>query len=215
MHGRLMTVLLVVAMIAGCGGDADPGDTSGDTGTTEADAAPATTEPPPADEPADDSESESGDAGGSGGSGGVDDLLVPAGDATVAVDGTQLTPQNLLRCIPFSDEEGNLDLQVLGDGFILFVYVSTDGLQSHELSMQGSAIGVDGSMGVFGNTAVSFDGTTWTDDETGEPLDGPPFEVTGDRVSGTLTIHDVQGGESPIEVTFDTPVPTDVNDCSL
>ena len=212
-----MAVLLVVVMIAGCGGDADSADTTGDTGTTEAGAAPATTEPPPADdppadEPADDPEGESGDAGGSGG---VGDLLVPAGDATVAVDGTQLTPQNLLRCIPFSDDEGDLDLQVLGDGFILFIYVSTGGFEAHELSMQGSAIGVDGSMGVFSGSAASVDGTSWIDGDTGEPVDGPPFEYTGDRVSGMLTISDVQGGQDPIEVSFDTQVPPDVNDCSL
>jgi hypothetical protein len=215
MWGRIATLLLVLAVVVACGGDTadetDTGtdavvttqaasdDTVGGTEETEATEAPADEEEPPADE---------------GGGGGIQPggMVVEPGDASVTADGESLAVTGLLRCIPFSDEDGNLDLQILGDGFQLFVAVN--GI-SQELSMQGRAIGDGESLGVFSNSAISFDGTSYTDDETGEALDAPPFVYSGDRVSGSMVMYDAYGSGDSIEVSFDSPVPADVNDCSL
>lgn len=214
MWGRIAALAFAVLLVVACGGDADGGSEAADepTETTLAtadeptDETEATEAPADEDPPADDS----GDGGGGIQPGG---MVVEPGDATVAADGESLTPTGLLRCIPFSDDEGTLDLQILGDGFELFVYVTPS---SHELSIQGRAIGDGESLAVFSNSAFSFDGgTTYTDDESGEVLDAPPFDYSGDRVSGSMVIYDAYGTGDSIEVSFDSPVPSEVNDCSL
>lgn len=210
----------VVLLLAACGGasgdDSDtttPPDAAAEAtpatevpaatqapATTAAPAAPATTAPP----------APAGDAGSGG------PMMVPAGDSQVSVDGSALTPQSLLRCIPFSESDEDLDLQVIGDGFVLFVYVNQGGsLPSHEVSIQGSAVGDGESMGVFsGMVSESPDGN-WYVEFDQPPLAGPPLEWSGDRVSGTMTLEDAYEQADPIEVSFDVPVPPDVHDCSL
>lgn len=39
----------------------------------------------------------------------------------MSVDGAALAPPSLLRCIPYSESDGDLDLHVIGDGFVLFM----------------------------------------------------------------------------------------------
>ncbi|HSJ36544.1 MAG TPA: hypothetical protein VLB85_15970 [Acidimicrobiia bacterium] len=213
-------VLLVAAlMLAACGGasgdDAGttaadaPTDTSTATGASTTDApaattittaAPATTAPP----------APSGEGGGG------DPMMVPAGESQVSADGSALTPQSLLRCIPFSESDENLDLQVIGDGFVLFVYVNQAGsLPSHEVSIQGSAVGDGESMGVFSGRVSEAPDGSWYVEFDQPPLDGPPLEWSADRVSGAMTLEDAFDQADPIEVSFDVPVPPDVHDCSL
>lgn len=143
-------------------------------------------------------------------------MMVSAGDSQVSVDGSALTPQSLLRCIPFSESAEDLDLQVIGDGFVLFVYVNQAGsVSSHDVSIQGSAVGEDGATGVFSGMVSEYPDGNWYVEFDQPPLDGPPLEWSGDRVSGTMTLADSYEVADPIEVSFDVPVPPDVHDCSL
>jgi len=141
-------------------------------------------------------------------------IIVPAGDSTVSVGGQPLIAQEIVRCIPFSDIDGNLDLAILGDGFTLFVYVTeTATSRTEELAINGLAVGDGESLGVFGAN-VSDLGGSWANDSVG-PVDGPAFNWQGDRISGTMTLVDFYETADPIDVTFDMIVPSDVSDCSL
>jgi hypothetical protein len=217
MWRRLTILLALIALVAACGGSGgETGDTSPDdegAGTS------STTQVQPeddatVDQPGDDEPAGGGDAGGgdSSSAGGVQ--LEPAGNSSVSVDGTPLTPEGLLRCIPFGERDDDLDLQVIGDGFILFIYIRTGLPPTHELTIQGRAVGDGESTGVFGGAAYEVTAGEWTD-ESGQPVDGPPFEYTGDRVSGSLLLEDIFEAADPIDVTFDVPVPATIQDCSL
>ena len=209
------TLLLAAAlMLTACGGAsgadagattaAAPDDTTSATEAPAATQAPATTAAPATTvAPA-----------GNGGNG--DPMMVPAGDSQVSVDGSALTAQSLLRCIPFSESDEDLDLQVIGDGFVLFVYVNQGGsAPSHELSIQGGAVGDGEAMGVFSGMVSEYPDGNWYVELDQPPLDGPPLEWSAGRVSGTMTLEDAFEQADPIEVSFDVPVPPDVHDCSL
>lgn len=212
---KLSALFAAVLIVTACGGssgdavDAPGTDPSGDA-TVATPAPPSSETPAPTEAPTPtEAPAESGDAGTG------NPMMVPAGDGQVSVDGTPLAPQSLLRCIPYSESDADLDLQVIGDGFVLFIYVNQQGIVSHELSIQGSAVGDGGSMGVFGGMASESPDGNWHIEFDQPALDGPPFEWSGDRVSGSLTLADAYEEADPIEVGFDVPVPPDVHDCSL
>lgn len=170
-------------------------ETTGQVSTTQADAAPQPTTT----------------ATASPGGGATDGPnLVAAGDSTVSVDGQSLNAQQIVRCIPFSDTDGNLDLTMVGDGFTLFVYVSENTSGSvEELNINGPAVGD----GLYAGT-LSEVGGSWINDSL-EPVDGPAFDWQGDRISGTMTLADITDTADPVDVRFDMIVPSDVSDCSL
>jgi hypothetical protein len=123
-----------------------------------------------------------------------------------------MTPQDLLRCAPFYESDGNLDLTILGDGFTLFIYVTRSDVNTgNELSIQGQAVG-ESTVGFSGS--VSEIGGSWYDDSF-ELVDGPAFDWQGDRISRSLTLIEVLEEADPIEVVFDVIVPGDISDCSL
>ena len=52
------------------------------------------------------------------------------------------------------------------------------------------------------------------DQETGDPLDGPPFTVAGNRITGNmLLLQDLPEGEGTVEVGFDLEIPSDLAGC--
>ena len=199
----LMAVISLVTACGGSGGDSTPDDTPG------ADQATTTTAPAP-ETPVDEPEDGEPPAGGVGDPGGIQ--MVPAGNSTVSVDGTALAPQELLRCIPFQEDDDRLDLTVLGDGFQLFINVTES--SDNELTIQGRAVGDGESTGVFAASMFSLDGESWINDES-EVTDHTPFTWTGDRVSGSMTLLDIFDSGDTVEVTFDVIVPPDTQDCSL
>jgi hypothetical protein len=190
---RFAVVCLISAVfLVACGGsDSTPSTTAGSTTTTGA----GTTAPP-----VDTTAPTTPTGGGAGGQ------VVVAGEA-LAVD-------QLLRCVPFGDSEADLDLTVLGAGYQLFIYISRplgdESLVTHELTIQGSAAG-----GVFAASANSFGGGGWTMDDGEQALSGPPFEYSGDSVSGSMLLTEIYEGETTVEVSFNVPVPTEIVDCSL
>jgi hypothetical protein len=214
---RRTVLLAAVLMLAACGGasgdDAGttvapdaPADTTPATEAPTATEAPATTAAPASTAPP----APSGDAGGG------DPMMVPAGDSQVSVDGSALTPQSLLRCIPFSESGEDLDLQadrprlravrVRQSGrFRVFTRFVDSGERRRRW-------GIDG---VFSGMVSEYPDGNWYVEFDQPPLDGPPLEWSGDRVSGTMTLDDSYEQADPIEVSFDVPVPPDVHDCSL
>jgi hypothetical protein len=199
----LMAMMSLVTACGGAGGDSTPDEAPG--------ANPATTTTAPApetsvDEP-DDAEPPAGGVGDPG-----EIQMVPAGNSTVSVEGTDFSPRQLLRCIPFQDEDDQLDLTVLGDDFQLFIYVTES--SNNELTIQGRAVGDGESTGVYAGSAFSLDGEDWFDDEGGES-DHTPFAWTADRVSGSMTLLDIYDSGDTVEVAFDVIVPPDTQDCSL
>lgn len=212
---KLSALFAAVLIVTACGGSSGeavdtpatdpPGETTVAPAAPSTPGTPAPTEAPGTMEP----------PAASGDSGTGNPMMVPAGDGQVSVDGVPLAPQSLLRCIPYSESDADLDLQVIGDGFVLFIYLSQQGTTSHELSIQGNAVGDGGSMGVFNEMASESPDGNWYIEFDQPALDGPPFEWSGDRVAGSLTLADAYEEADPIDVGFDVPVPPDVHDCSL
>lgn len=188
-----MLILLVAA--AACGGDDD------DSGSTTPDAADTAVATQPAG-PTTAASPEEGDD---------DTPAPPSGDAagTMSINGDEIDVTEVRRCEPFSDQEGNLDLTAIGEGAMLFVVVNDVGTSlAHELSLQGGAAG-----GVF-SASANESGGSWFD-EDGAPIAGPPFTVSGDRISGAMTLADARGGSDTADVTFDIEIPSEIIDCSL
>jgi hypothetical protein len=226
---RQLMVVVCVLVLAGCA-DAD---TTGDAESVTTAPQPSTEGPVvttrPADQQATGDEDTAGSEEAPSGAGGDGPELIPAGDSQVAINGEPVAANSLLRCEPFSaseelglpggEDSEVLDLQVLGDGYILFIGVSSETapgdiqLGSQSASIQGRAVGDGESTGVF-ETSVRQNGDQWFGDGA-EPADGPLMEWTGDRVAGSATLADTFEAADPIEVTFDVVVPEEVQDCSL
>lgn len=227
MKRHLMVAICVVALV-GCGG----GDPTGDgepaptTPQSREEAPVATTQPTD-----DQAIGETGGSEAPSGGGGDGPELIPAGDSEVVIDGEPVASNSLLRCEPVDSsealgledvnqgEEGEaLDLQVLGDGYQLFIGVSSSTapgdiqLGNQSISIQGRAVGDGESTGVF-ETSVMKNGGQWFDGA--DQVDGPLMEWTGDRVTGSATLTDVLEAADPIEVAFDVLVPEEVQNCSL
>jgi hypothetical protein len=131
-------------------------------------------------------------------------------DGEVVIDGVTHGINEMLRCEPFGDDPDSLDLTAIGQGYTLFIVIEFFvGSPFHELSIQGNAAG-----GVF-SAAASEIGGSWITVDTEETLDGPPFTVSGDRISGAMTLVESFSGNGTLDVSFDVPVPSDIEDCSL
>lgn len=182
---KALLVLAVVLVAAGCGGS-DDGSESEVTS-----ASPETTV-----SEASDTSSTAGDDDDVGGDEPADQPEVgESGSFTVNDEEFAVTLLN--RCIPFSDQPGNIDLQALAQaqGAQLNLTVLAEML---DVSVQGSAIEE-----VFGS--ISF---------TSEFLaDG--FEVSSDRFTGSATVSDALGSGETVNLAWDVMVPSEVLDCSL
>jgi hypothetical protein len=188
-------VILVPALIvilAACGGSDDGGgDTSGAGAVLDTTAA---------------TESSGGADGGSTETTAPDDApdegaaaapeQAAVGDAgSFTVNGTEFAVTFLNRCIPFQDESGNIDLQALGQGGKLDLYLIGEFL---EVSVDG--LGIEE---MFGSIAFGAD-----------PVIHESI-IDGDRWMGSATVGDSLGSGDPVDITWNVMIPAEAIDCSL
>ena len=120
----------------------------------------------------------------------------PAGEmGTFTVNDTVFAVTNLNRCIPFSDEPGNIDLQPIAQGALLNLNKSGDSI---DVSLQGSAIDQEFGSMVFGEDMAVHESM-----------------VTETRWTGSATVGDSLGSGTTVDVIWDVMVPSEINDCSL
>lgn len=188
-RGFLLVSAALTLSLSACGGDVNNGD--GGDGTTTTASPTATT------------------AGGGGGAettttvadGGGSTQAPPAvGEAgSFTVNETEFAVTLLNRCIPFSDEAGNVDLQALAQG--------GQGAAKLNLSLLGDFldVSVDGSgiSNEFGSIAFGSDQVVESS------------EIAGDRWSGSATVADSLGSGETVDITWDVMVPDEIRDCSL
>lgn len=173
----------MLAILAGCGGTtagSDPASTEPAPPTSMApepmtSAAPQTSQPAsaaPASQPA-----------------------APSEAGSFTVDDTAFAVTLLNRCIPFTDEPGNIDLQALAQGAQLNLNLSNDWA---DVSVQGAAV-----QELAGSMSFGLAGEV---DES---------SVSGDRWTGSATLTDSMGTDASVDVTWDVQIPSDIRDCSL
>lgn len=177
-------MVALLTMLAACGGPTAESDTAGsdapvtaeslaaDPATSDAPAessAPASTAPAPQAEP--------GEASG------------------FTVDDTTFAVTLLNRCVPFTDEPGNIDLQALAQGAQLNLYLDSG---TTDVSVQGPAV-----QELAGS--ISFGLTGEVDDST----------VAGDRWTGSATLEDSMGSGTSVDLSWDVQIPAEARDCSL
>jgi len=114
-----------------------------------------------------------------------------------SVSGEEFAVTLLNRCVPFQDDEGNVDLQALaqGSGVKLNLYLVGE---SVEVSVDGS--GLQDSYGsiAFGKDPVVHESV-----------------LDGDRWTGSATVGDSLGSGDTVDITWDVMIPAEANDCSL
>jgi hypothetical protein len=213
---RQLTTILAVLLLfaaAACGGS---DDSSGSAATSnDAPAAPGDS----------DTQGNSADANNSADS--KDDsnqAQAPAAsgaDGFIELNGERHDVEQVRRCIPFEAKEGDLDLAAIAQGGALQLLITTTHtevqtgpqpmvLESQDVDLQGPAAGGLWS-GSAGQTPSNSD---WLDNN-GNPLDGPAFTVDGDRLTGSTTLPDFNGGPDTVDVSFEFSIPAEAIDCSL
>lgn len=190
----LVLVAGLIVILAACGGS----DDSGDDGSSPTEAVDTTAASGNSDEGDGGSveTTESPDAADDGGTAASDQAEVgEAGSFTV--NGTEFAVTLLNRCIPFSDEPGNVDLQALaqGQGAKLNLYVASDFV---EVSVDGSGI-----QEMFGS--IAFGGDPVVQEST----------IEGDRWTGSASVGDSLGSGTTVDITWDAMIPPEAIDCSL
>jgi hypothetical protein len=185
----ISTLLLIAFLAVGCASTepsaTNPDTTNATTGTTSQ--PPATTGPTPP-------------AGGSV-------------DGEVTVGGVPYAVLEILRCEPFTDHQDSLDLTAIGDDFEVFITIEhvLASTPQHSLTIQGAVAG-----GIFEESAMPMPpSNSWRTLDSDETLPGPPFEVAGNRINGSMSLTSISGGSSGVEVEFDLPIPEEIVDCSL
>lgn len=192
---KALLVLAVMLVAAGCSGSDDGSESE----VTSASPEPTVSESSDTSSGGGDDDGTTvttGDVGGEEGDEPADQPEVGA-SGSFTVNDEEFAVTLLNRCIPFSDQPGNIDLQALAQaqGAQLNLTVLAAML---DVSVQGFAIEE-----MFGS--ISF---------TSEFLaDG--FEVSNDRFTGSATVSDALGSGETVDLAWDVMVPSEVLDCSL
>lgn len=118
-------------------------------------------------------------------------------EGSFAVNGEAFAVTLLNRCIPFQDDEGNIDLQALAQGSSvkLNLYL-TGGVV--EVSVDGSGLREKHGSIAFGDDAQVH-----------------ASAVAGDRWTGSATVGDSLDTVDPVDITWDVMVPAEAQDCSF
>jgi hypothetical protein len=190
LNRTLISVVFVMILVgAACGGPegGDGTQVPEDAGTTVPDAPPQTTAP--------DSAPQTTAPSDEGGETPEEPEIGEAGSFTV--DGTEFAVTLLNRCIPFSDQPGNIDLQALAQG---------QGAKLNLVLMGGTTeVSVDGSgiQELFGSIAFGQDPAV------------SESTVSEDRWAGSATVGDSLGSGETVDITWDVMVPAEAQDCGL
>lgn len=219
MGRSLVLAFSALALLASACGGGDGEESGGSDATTASSAS------------ADDGGGSSGDGGGSatgdaGSSGGA------GGSGSFTVNGAGVTVTNVLRCVPFSFGEDpdprDLSIVILGEtGGANIDVTYNQGIgpegQSFDqpqlqvlLSLNGTAEQYDGFAASNIDEAWFTDQPILADQEPGTPLDGPPFTVDGNSISGSLSelVQSwPQGADGTADVSWNVSFPDDEMDC--
>lgn len=153
-----------------------------------------------------------------------------SGDSSVVIDGETYTV-NVLRCElfehPLGGEPHEDDLSIVafsdGGGIVdveIASYDAPGGFLQQNVSVGLSRSGSDGTE-QFSSTATHTADDEWyvgplpPPMEGSQPLPNAPVQVSGDRITGGLTIEQdwPEGATGSAEVSFDLRVPSEFDDC--
>jgi hypothetical protein len=209
---RMLVVLplLLMVVVVGCGGDDSSGSTATSNNAPAASAGSDTHDSSADSDNSTDSKETQTQAPAASGGGGF-----------IELSGERHDVEQVRRCIPFEAKEDDLDLAAIAQGGALQLLLTTTHtevqtgpqpmvLESQDVDLQGPAAG-----GLWsGSAGQSPSNGDWLDNN-GNPLDGPAFTVDGDRISGSITLPDFNGGPDTVDVSFEFSIPAEAIDCSL
>lgn len=186
-----------------CGGDDD------NSGTSSAPSGSAPTTPKAGDNAAAKDDGSAPQAPSAGG-----------GDGFIELNGERHNIEQVLRCIPFEDKEGDLDLAAVAESGQLQLLITTSHqevatgptpqiLEEEDIDLQGPAAG-----GLWSGGRSQSPANGWLDNE-GNPADGPALTVNGNSMSGSIMLPDFNGTTATADVTFEFSFPSEAVDCSL
>ena len=141
--------------------------------------------------------------GGTGGSGAA---------GTITVDGVEFGFDEVLRCEEDSSDLDNIErlLEVIytGGDFRLDLYTSE--MDNVGVTQTINWVGPDGR---FNGGAVETAGG-WIDSVAGTTGgDEPPYEVDGNRITGSATLSADRGSDTLVEISFDVVFPDETTRC--
>jgi hypothetical protein len=211
---RQLTTILAVSLLfaaAACGGSDDSSGSS------------ATSNGAPAASGDSDTQGNAADANNSTDSKDQQSQAPAASDGGgfIELNGERHDVEQVRRCIPFEAKEDDLDLAAIAQGGALQLLITTTHtevqtgpqpmvLESQDVDLQGPAAG-----GLWsGSAGQSPSNGDWLD-SNGNPLDGPAFTVDGDRLTGSTTLPDFNGGPDTVDMSFEFSIPAEAIDCSL
>ncbi len=222
MRFRLLAIFSASALVlAACGG----------TNEGPTDAAPGP-DAPAVDGGGDSNDGDSNDEEASESVGGP----AGGGSGAIVVDGEQMSLNGVIRCIPFDAGEfggaegdpNEIDLAIIGETGMLGVNSSTvatfigDGSEKYDMSVNRVSLSLGADQ--YENVAGTLVDGTWilgnvpllgNPGEGTTAIDGPPFTVDGDNISGTMTLVQTwpEGADGTVDVTFDVIFPSEQQEC--
>lgn len=165
------------------------------------------------------------------GSGGQEQPTAAAASGTVVVDGETFDVMEMYRCEPYDGpgadpQPDDLDLVAFAaDSNYLSLTLGHD--QAVNMSngeqyprevfdLRLDVVTADGQVEYELVASNDSDGNWLVSDLDGTPLDGAPFDIEGDHISGGMTLVETypDEGDSTVNVTFDLEIPGDIIDCS-
>ncbi|MGA7226859.1 MAG: hypothetical protein WBZ40_04035 [Acidimicrobiia bacterium] len=221
---RRFVILAIMAMLAAaCGGGSSDPTSAGEPATTVG--ASAT------DTPQDDEQTAAEDGDPAAEESEPNAPVGSASSGTVVVDGDTFEVTEMYRCEPYADpgreaDPDDLDLVAFAaDSRYLSLTISnTESVnmstgetfpgQFYDLRLDVAT--ADGQVEYELGATNDQDGNWTLGDDTGTPLDSPPFTIDGNNISGGMTLVETypNEGDTMVSVTYDLEIPNEIRDCS-